>query len=91
MAYLVDTDILVDLLRRNKGAADYLDSIGDWSLSIVTGMELVAGAKNKDEVHEIDIVLATYHAVLDNWQMCANRMDDPVPDLSRNLLLPPKK
>jgi predicted nucleic acid-binding protein len=36
VAYLVDTDIFVDLLRRNKGAADYLDSIGDWSLSIVT-------------------------------------------------------
>ena len=62
MAYLVDTDILVDLMRRNKGAADYLDSIGDWSLSIVTGMELVAGAKNKNEIREIDIVLATYPA-----------------------------
>ena len=63
MAYLVDTDILVDLLRRNKGAADYLDAIGDWSLSIITGMELIAGAKNKDEIREIDIVVATYEAI----------------------------
>lgn len=63
MAYLVDTDILVDLLRRKKGAEDYLDSIGNWSLSIVTGMELVAGAKNKDEIREIDIVVATYEAI----------------------------
>ena len=53
----------MDLLRRKKGAEDYLDSIGDWSFSIVTGMELVAGAKNKDEIHEIDIVVATYEAV----------------------------
>ena len=63
MTYLVDTDILVDMLRRKNGAEDYLDSIGDWSLSIVTGMELVAGAKNKDEIREIDIVVATYEAI----------------------------
>ena len=38
-----------------EGPEDYLDSIGDWSLSIVTAMELAAGAKNNDEIREIDI------------------------------------
>ena len=42
MSYLVDTDILIDFLRQQKGAAEYLDSLGDWSLSVVSGMELVA-------------------------------------------------
>src|SRR5438046_2571025 len=62
MAYLVDTDILIDFFRRNDSAADYLDSLGDWSVSVVSGLELVAGAKNKAEVNEIDIVLGIYKA-----------------------------
>ena len=63
MAYLVDTDIPIDFLRQKDGVADYLDGLRDWSLSIVTGMELVAGALDKKEVREIDIILATYQAV----------------------------
>ena len=47
MSYLVDTDILIDFLRQKEAAADYLDSLGDWSLSVVSGMELVAGALDK--------------------------------------------
>lgn len=62
MAYLIDTDILIDYLRRQEAAADYLDSLDEWSLSVVSGMELVAGALDKDEVREIDIILATYQA-----------------------------
>jgi predicted nucleic acid-binding protein len=49
--------------RQKQGVADYLDGLGDWSLSVVTGMELVAGALDKKEVREIDIILATYQAV----------------------------
>lgn len=62
MAYLVDTDILIDYLRHQEAAADYLDSLGEWSLSVVRGMELVAGALNNDEVREIDTIIATYQA-----------------------------
>ena len=63
MAYLVDTDILIDFFRQNDAATDYLDSLGDWSLSIVTGMELVAGAKDNKEVREIDFMLTAYRAI----------------------------
>lgn len=63
MPYLVDTDILVDLFRRSEAAGDYLDSLGDWSVSVVSGMELLAGAKDKSEGREIDIMLATYRTV----------------------------
>jgi predicted nucleic acid-binding protein len=63
MAYLVDSDILIDASRGNAAAAKYLNSLGDWSVSVVTGMELVAGAKNKSEVGEIDIMLATYRSI----------------------------
>lgn len=62
MAYLIDTDILIDYLRRQEAAAEYLDSLGEWSLSVISGMELIAGALDKDEVREIDLIFATYQA-----------------------------
>lgn len=45
MPYLIDTDILVDYFRHTEAAANYLDSLDDWSVSVVTGLELIAGAK----------------------------------------------
>ena len=33
MPYLVDTDILIDLFRRNEGATKYLDSLNNWSVA----------------------------------------------------------
>ncbi len=44
---ITDTDVLVDMTRNNQAAIDYLDSLGVWSLSIVSGLELVAGAKDQ--------------------------------------------
>lgn len=52
MAYLVDTDILIDLSRGSVPAGEYVDALGDWSVSIVSGMELLAGAKDKREAPE---------------------------------------
>src|SRR5260370_27276802 len=38
MAYLVDTNIVVDVTRGSITAADYLDSLaGAWSISTITG------------------------------------------------------
>ena len=42
MAYLLDSDILVDLSRGNVAAGDYVDSLGNWSLSMISGLELLA-------------------------------------------------
>jgi predicted nucleic acid-binding protein len=48
MAYLVDTNIIVDVTRGNAGAADYLDSLADaWSISVITCLELLAGARTQ--------------------------------------------
>jgi hypothetical protein len=38
----------------------------DWSVSVVTGLELIAGAKDKREVAEIDLVLGAYHVIPTN-------------------------
>ena len=66
MPYLVDSDILVDYFRHTEAAANCLDSLDDWSVSVVTGLELIAGAKDKREVAEIDLVLGAYHVVPTN-------------------------
>jgi predicted nucleic acid-binding protein len=66
MPYLIDSDILVDYFRHTEAAANYLDSLDDWSVSVVTGLELIAGAKDKREVAEIDLVLDAYHVVPTN-------------------------
>lgn len=63
MSYLVDSDILIDLSRGNIPAGQYVDSLGNWSVSIISGLELLAGAKDKREVTEIDMMLGTYKPV----------------------------
>lgn len=64
------TDILIDYLRRQETAADYLDSLGEWSLSMVSGMELFAGALSRDEIREIDTIIATYQAAPMSAEIC---------------------
>jgi predicted nucleic acid-binding protein len=55
MPYLVDTDVLIDVGKRIHGAIEYLNSLEEtWSISIITGMELIVGARNKREVQSID-------------------------------------
>ncbi len=46
MAYLLDSDIMVDVTRGLSAAAEYLDSLNDaWSISAITSLELLAGAR----------------------------------------------
>jgi predicted nucleic acid-binding protein len=60
MTYLVDTDVLIDYLRNVEGAADYLDSIGEWTYSVITAMELITGAANQKDVNKLDKILDDY-------------------------------
>ncbi len=45
--HLVDTDVIIDVSRRNASAAAYLDSLDDISISIITAHELIVGARNQ--------------------------------------------
>ena len=64
MPYLVDTDVLIDVSRNNEAAIDFLDQLGDsWSISIITALELIVGARNKKEVGQIDQLVAAYPAI----------------------------
>ena len=64
MAYLIDSDIMVDFTRGNAKAADYLDSLGEACLlSAVTALELIAGARNQREVSDLDILISAYEQI----------------------------
>lgn len=64
MAYLVDTNIMVDLTRGNAKAADYLDSLGDACLlSAITALELIAGARSQHEVTDLDFMISAYDQI----------------------------
>ena len=60
MTYLVDSDVLIDYLRNRAGAAEYLDSVGEWAYSIVTALELLTGAANQKDVKKLDKVLGDF-------------------------------
>jgi len=67
VAYLVDTNIIVDVTRASITAADYLDSLGDaWSISTITCLELLAGARTQRETIDLDLVLSGYRAIPPN-------------------------
>jgi len=64
MAYLIDTDLLIDVSRDNQSAIDYLDNLDDvWVISIITAMELMVGARNQREISEIDQLLVAYSVI----------------------------
>jgi predicted nucleic acid-binding protein len=48
--YLIDTDVMVDVSRRNAAAATYVDSLDDIAISIITAHELIVGARNADGI-----------------------------------------
>lgn len=61
MAYLIDSDIMVDFTRGASGAAEYLESRrGDCRISSITALELIAGARSQREVADLDILLSIY-------------------------------
>lgn len=58
--YLIDTDVMIDVSRRNAAAATYVDSLDDITISIITAHELIVGARNQRDADGIDSLLKTY-------------------------------
>jgi predicted nucleic acid-binding protein len=64
MAYLIDTNVMVDFTCGNVNAADYLDRIrGACLLPSITALELIAGARNQREVTDLDILISAYEQI----------------------------
>ena len=65
MAYLIDTNIIVDFTRGNIKACDYLERLGtrDCSISFMTALEVIAGARDQREVDDLDILVSFYRQI----------------------------
>ena len=60
--WLLDTSILVDILRGYKPTRDWVDSIPptDRFVSVITAAELLAGCRNQTEQRAVERELALY-------------------------------
>jgi len=58
--YLIDTDVMIDVSRRNVAAATYVDSLDDITISIITAHELIVGARNQRDADGIDSLIKSY-------------------------------
>lgn len=76
MLYLIDSDIMVDVTRGNRAAADYLDSLVDaWSISTITCLELLAGARTQRETDDLHMVLSGYRTIPTTERMARRAYD----------------
>lgn len=64
MAYLLDSDVLIDVSRGKPTAIDYVDTLPEpWMISQVSAMELLVGARDNREVANLDAFLSSYPIV----------------------------
>jgi len=64
MAYLIDTDVLIDVSKGKDAAMSYLDRLPeDWFISVITAMEVVVGARDKRELGKIKEFLSAVPVV----------------------------
>ena len=69
---LLDTDVMIDLLRQYPPAVAWLDSLGEEEI-ILPGfvvMELIQGCRNKAEQQKVERELGTYGVVWPSPETC---------------------
>lgn len=69
---LVDTDVMIDLLREYSPAVAWLDSLGEEEI-VPPGfvvMELVQGCRNKTEQEKVERELGVYSVVWPSSEVC---------------------
>ena len=68
--YLVDTDVLIWYLKGNLKAKELLHSI-DFTISVVTYIELMQGMRNKQE-------LKTFKKMIESWDIKVVYIDEEI-------------
>ena len=63
--WLLDTSILIDLLRGSKPARDWIDSLSEnvRLISVITAAELLAGCRNRTEQRAVEREIDLYGVV----------------------------
>jgi predicted nucleic acid-binding protein len=75
---LVDTDVMVDIIRRHSPAVAWLDSLGAEEVGIpgLVAMELLQGCRNREEQQQLAGFLRSYQRYWPSQQDCARAFDD---------------
>jgi predicted nucleic acid-binding protein len=75
---LVDTDIMVDIMRRHPPAVAWLDSLGAEVVGIpgLVAMELLQGCRNREEQQQLEGFLRSYQRYWPSQPDCARAFDD---------------
>ena len=74
----IDTDVMVDVLRRYEPAVAWLDSLGSSVVGIpgLVAMELLQGCRDREEKQEVEAVLRSYTLYWPTPVDCARAFDD---------------
>ncbi|MBI4631748.1 MAG: type II toxin-antitoxin system VapC family toxin [Chloroflexi bacterium] len=75
---LVDTDVLVDVLRRHPPSLEWLQNLGDEVIGVpgLVAMELLNGCRNRDEQRRAESTLRLFVLYWPNAADCAKAFDD---------------
>jgi len=63
---LIDTDIIIDIIRNQSKAVIFLENIeknNTLSISEITNMELIVGCRNKKELNELNKFLSRFETI----------------------------
>lgn len=61
--YLHDTTVIIDYLRNHPPAIEYLDSIPQLTISVITQAELIEGCRDKDELKQVMRIVSGLHVI----------------------------
>jgi hypothetical protein len=75
---LVDTDVMVDIMRWYPPAVTWLDSLGTEVIGIpgLVAMELLQGCRSREEQHRLEGFLRPYQRYWPSQSDCAQAFDD---------------
>jgi predicted nucleic acid-binding protein len=76
--YLIDTNVLISYLRRDKKAISFLDSLEKVVISTISAGEIYQGVRNKKELRLTKDFLSTYCRIIS--------LDEQISGLSLELL-----
>ena len=64
MAFLIDTDVLIDISRGSGAAADFVDNLsGDVFVARISAMELIIGARDRHDQNVIEQFISVFHLI----------------------------
>ncbi|MFW6115610.1 MAG: PIN domain-containing protein [Chloroflexota bacterium] len=75
---LIDTDVMVDVMREYEPALTWLEALGSAAMGIpgLVAMELLQGCRDREEKQEVEALLGPYPLYWPTPADCARALDD---------------